>query len=71
MRRAVTRITMFRLTDSWQRSWDVAEIREMLELAGFSRIEHFRPSEDFGIAGHYGTGRVYFRACSAANSLQS
>ena len=78
-RRAVTCITMFRLTDSWQRSdievwqrpWDIPEIRHMLESAGFTRIEHFRTLQDFGIAGHYGTGRVYFRACSAASSLHS
>jgi SAM-dependent methyltransferase len=65
-----TRITMFRLADSWhradvemrQRAWEIPEIRPLLRRAGFSQLDTFRASEDLGMEGHYGIGRVYFRA---------
>jgi SAM-dependent methyltransferase len=65
-----TRITMFRLVNSWcrsdvevrQRPWEIPEIRPMLRRAGFRDVTNYRAQEDLGMAGHYGIGRVYFRA---------
>jgi SAM-dependent methyltransferase len=69
---ATTSITMFRLLgETWQRSdvevqqrpWDVQEIENMLQAAGFRHIDRFRTNEDrLGTSGHYGIGRVHFRA---------
>ncbi len=72
-RRGITQITMFRLLGSWirsdvevpQRALSVAEMTVHLEVAGFTAIEHYRPMEDLGVAGHYGQGRVYFRSCKS------
>jgi SAM-dependent methyltransferase len=66
----ITRITMFRLVDSWHRSdvevrqrpWEVPEVRPLLRQAGFSQLDQYRACEDLGMEGHFGVGRVYFRA---------
>lgn len=66
-----TAITMFRLMEEWQRAdvemrqrpWEVAEIEPMLRSAGFTGITSYHAGEDLGMTGHYGIGRVYFRAC--------
>jgi SAM-dependent methyltransferase len=65
-----TRVTMFRLTDSWQRwdveirqrPWEVSEIEPMLRSAGFAETCAYRACEDLEMTGHYGIGRVYCRA---------
>jgi SAM-dependent methyltransferase len=71
-----TLITMFRLAGSnWERSdievrqrpWEISEIEPMLEAQGFGEIHSYRPVKELGMAGHYGTGRVYFRACRSSN----
>jgi SAM-dependent methyltransferase len=66
-----TKVTMFRLMGSWERSdvemrqrpWEVGEIEPMLRSAGFSDVRAYRAFEDLEMTGHYGIGRVYFRAC--------
>jgi SAM-dependent methyltransferase len=66
-----TRVTMFRLAGSWERSdveirqrpWEVGEIEIMLHSAGFSDVRPYRAFEDLEMTGHYGIGRVFFRAC--------
>lgn len=71
---ATTRITMFRLLESWQRSdvevhqrpWEVPDIERMLRSAGFNRIGSYRAIEELGMPGHYGIGRVYFHASKGA-----
>jgi len=68
-----TRITMFRLNGTWQRNdvevlqrpLEVAELEPMLRAAGFTTVQSFRPMEDLGMQGHFGTGRVYIRACKS------
>jgi SAM-dependent methyltransferase len=70
-----TLITMFRLIESWQRSdvemrqrpWEVGEIEPVLRSAGFTGIESYRAVEELGMTGHYGIGRVYFRACASSS----
>jgi SAM-dependent methyltransferase len=65
-----TKITMFRLLDSWQRSdvevrqrpWEIPEIERMLTSAGFTGISNNRAFEQLGMKGHFGEGRVYFAA---------
>ena len=69
-----TRVTMFRLNGWWERSdveirqrpSEVSEIEPMLRSAGFRDIGSYGALEDLGIKGHYGIGRVYFRACKSA-----
>jgi ubiquinone/menaquinone biosynthesis C-methylase UbiE len=71
IRIGTTRVTIFRLRESWartdveirQKPWEVSEIEPMLRAAGFRDVCTYRPFEDLGMAGHYGIGRVYFRAC--------
>jgi SAM-dependent methyltransferase len=70
-----TSITMFRLEGSWQRSdvemrqrpWELSEIEPMLQTAGFQDIRSYRAIEDLGMPGHFGIGRLYFRACRNSN----
>lgn len=66
-----TLVTMFRLTgQQWvrsdaelrQRPWDPSEVEAMLRAAGFQEIRMYRAIEDLKMSGHYGIGRVYFRA---------
>jgi SAM-dependent methyltransferase len=72
-RTGTTRITMFRLFETWQRSdvelqqrpLEVQEVEKLLNAAGFSGISGHRALEDVGMKGHYGEGRVYFRACTS------
>jgi SAM-dependent methyltransferase len=69
----VTKVTMFRLTNGWvrsdvellQRPWDPLDVEPLLEKAGFTDICSWRAIEDLGMPGHYGIGRVYFRARTA------
>ncbi|HVW84349.1 MAG TPA: class I SAM-dependent methyltransferase [Bryobacteraceae bacterium] len=72
-----TRITMFRLHgEQWRRSdvevrqrcYSVEEIRGALTEAGFVDVKAWRPSEDAGLNGHFGTGRVYLLACANSAS---
>lgn len=66
----ITNITIFELSDAWRRSdlevrqrpWEIPEVSTMLRQAGFGKPDTFRATEDLGLAGHYGIGRVYFRA---------
>lgn len=66
-----TRVTMFRFMEqSWRRSdvelrqrpWEASEVERMLGAAGFHNVRVYRAIEDLNMAGHYGIGRVYFRA---------
>jgi hypothetical protein len=45
-----------------QRPWEIPEIRPLLRRAGFSQLDTYRASEDLGMEGNYGIGRVFFRA---------
>ena len=73
---AQTKVTMFRLLECWrrydvevrQRPWDVTETETMLRSSGFSDIDSYRASEDLGMTGHFGIGRVYFRAYRTTHS---
>ncbi len=67
-----TEITMFRQDGSaWlrndakfsQRPWSVSELTDLLTQAGFQSIQSRNATEDLGLEGHYGLGRVYIRAC--------
>ncbi len=66
-----TKITMFRLFDSWQRAdvemcqkpLEVPDIERMLQATGFRGTRSYRAVEELGMSGHYGIGRVYFRTC--------
>lgn len=63
-----TTITMFRRDGAWsrtdvaivQRSYDDAEIRDVLFGAGFARIESFAAA-DVGMSGDIAVGRRFYR----------
>ena len=65
-----TNITMFRLTNSWQRAdvemhqrpWEVSELESLLQVSGFTEPRGYRAFEDLGMSGPYGIGRAYLRA---------
>jgi SAM-dependent methyltransferase len=65
-----TWITIFQGNELWrrtdlevrQRPWEVSEIDSILRRSGFHEPESYRAREDLGMNGHYGIGRVYFRA---------
>lgn len=48
---------------------EVPELTALLRQAGFSRIEHWRATEDLQRPGHYGTGRCYLRAVNGQPSV--
>jgi hypothetical protein len=61
------------LFDNWERSdvelqqrpLEVGEVDTLLSEAGFTDVRCYRALEDLGMNGHYGEGRVYFRACTS------